>query len=286
MTETLTVLDVVSKSADFLERKGVDNPRLNAEWLIAHAIGLDRMSLYMQYDRPLIEKELSVMREQVARRGRREPLQYILGQAQFHDLLLKTDSRALIPRPETEQLVELVKESQPEIDRDFRILDLGTGSGAIAIALAVHFPKAKIVATDRSDGALALAKENALLNGMQNRIEFIRSDWFSELNSDSEFDIIISNPPYLSSSELDEAETEVKDHEPHSALVSANDGLDDLNTIIESAIGYLGAAGELWLETGIDQRQQLLLQCEKSGYRNYEGLDDWSDRQRFIHAMK
>ena len=286
MAETLTVLDVVQRSADFLEKKGVESSRLNAEWLIAHAIGLDRMALYMQFDRPLSEEELSSMRKSVARRGQREPLQYIIGQAQFHDLLLKTDSRALIPRPETEQLVEKVMESQSGIDKEFSILDLGTGSGAIAISLAVHFPRAAITATDKDGDTLELAKENALLCGMQNRIEFVRSDWFSDLDKKLDFDVIASNPPYLTAQELDEAEIEVKEHEPRSALMAGDDGLSDLRQIIEGAIHYLVPEGDLWLETGIDQRGRLLMLCEEFGYSQYEGLDDWSGRNRFIHAKK
>jgi len=286
MAEELTVLDVVRKSTEFLEKKGVESPRLNAEWLIAHVLGFGRMELYLQFDRPLIGEELEQMRALVARRGKREPLQYIQGQAQFHDLTLKCDPRALIPRPETEQLVELVKESGLEIDQDIRILDLGTGTGAIALALAMHFPRAQVVATDASQDALDLAGENALLCGLQNRVEFRLSDWFAELGGEEIFDLIVSNPPYLTDKELVEAESEVKDFEPRSALVADDEGLTDLRAIIKGAYSLLKEGGAVWLETGIAQRDSLLGSCREIGYANCEGLDDWSGRSRFIRAIK
>lgn len=286
MAEAFTVLDVVRKSTDFLDKKGVESPRLNAEWLIAHVLGLGRMELYLQFDRPLIDEELEQMRALVARRGKREPLQYVQGQTQFHDLTLKCDRRALIPRPETEQLVELVKESGPEIDQDIRILDLGTGTGAIALALAMHFPRSQVVATDASQDALDLASENALLCGLQNRVEFRLSDWFTNLGEAVAFDLIVSNPPYLTDQELTDAETEVKDFEPKSALVANDEGMTDLRSIINGAIPLLKDSGSLWLETGIAQRDALLDSCRRAGYANSEGLDDWSGRSRFIRAIK
>ncbi len=286
MSETLTVLEVVRKSSDFLEKKGVESSRLNAEWLVAHALGIGRMELYLQFDRPLLESELETMRGYVARRGKREPLQYIQGQTQFHDLTLKCDQRALIPRPETEQLVELVKDKGPEIDQELHILDLGTGTGAIALALAMHFPRARVVATDASEDALELAKENALLCGMQNRVEFVLSDWFNNVDTGDLFDLIVSNPPYLTRSELEEAESEVRDFEPKSALVATNDGLEDLLAIIAAAFPLLGDGGTLWLETGIEQHPALLEACGKFGYSESEGIDDWSGRPRFVRARK
>ena len=286
MAEELTVLDVVRKSTDFLDKKGVESPRLNAEWLIAHALGLGRMDLYLQFDRPLIGEELEQMRALVARRGKREPLQYIQGQAQFHDLMLKCDTRALIPRPETEQLVEFVKDSGLEIDQNLRILDLGTGTGAIALALAMNFPRARIVATDASQNALDLASENALLCGLQNRVELRLSNWFGSLGGEEGFDLIVSNPPYLTDEEFAEAESEVKDFEPESALVANDEGMADLRVIISGSYPLLGKSGTLWLETGIAQREALLDSCREAGYAESEGLDDWSGRPRFIRAIK
>lgn len=286
MVESLTVLDVVRKSTDFLERKQVENARLNAEWLIAHALGIGRMQLYLQFDRPLREAELETMRAYVARRGKREPLQYILGQTQFHEISVKCDPRALIPRPETEQLVERIVDLGPEIDESFRILDMGTGTGVIGLALAMHFPRSQVVATDKSPEALELAKENALHCGLQNRVEFIQSNWFSELGDLEPFDLIVANPPYLSEKELAEAESEVKDFEPVSALVAGDGGKEDLLIIIEGAFSRLADGGSLWLETGIDQHDSLLKACEEAGYAESESMKDWSGRPRFVRAKK
>ncbi len=286
MVEALTVLDVVRKSADFLERKQVENPRLNAEWLIAHVLGMGRMQLYLQFDRPLQEPELERMRDCVARRGKREPLQYIIGQTQFHNLTIKCDHRALIPRPETEQLIEQIIDLGPEIDEEIRILDLGTGSGAIALALAMHFPRSQVVAVDESIKALDLAKENALHCGLQNRVQFAQSDWFEKLGESGLFDLIVANPPYLTAEELSDAESEVKDFEPFNALVADNAGLEDLLVIIERAFEYLKDKGMLWLETGIEQHSDLLEACNKVGYGESEGINDWSGRPRFIRAKK
>jgi len=201
-------------------------------------------------------------------------------------LMLKCDTRALIPRPETEQLVEFVKDSGLEIDQNLRILDLGTGTGAIALALAMNFPRARIVATDASQNALDLASENALLCGLQNRVEFRLSNWFGSLGGEKRFDLIVSNPPYLTDEEFAEAESEVKDFEPESALVANDEGMADLRVIISGSYPLLEKSGTLWLETGIAQREALLGSCREVGYADSEGLDDWSGRPRFIRAIK
>ncbi len=284
MSDALTVLEVLQRSAGFLESKGVENARLNAEWLIASALGIDRMRLYMQFDRPLVEKELADMRSKVARRAKREPLQYILGSAPFQELTLKADARALIPRPETEQLVQRVADSVPENDASLRILDLGTGSGAIALALAFALPRSEIVAIDASEAALELARENALLCGLQNRVEFRRSDWFEELPVEERFDLIVANPPYLTEAELASAEPEVRDHEPRNALVADEAGLSDLRIIVQEALPRMQSGGTLWLETGLEHREALLKLCLQVGFAAAEGLDDWSERPRFIRA--
>ncbi|MDQ8200962.1 peptide chain release factor N(5)-glutamine methyltransferase [Pelagicoccus enzymogenes] len=286
MPEMLTVLDVVQRSAAFLESKGVESARLNAEWLIASALGMDRMKLYLQFDRPLKESELADMRSKVARRAKREPLQYILGSTPFHELDLKVDRRALIPRPETEQLVELALGSFGENDVAYRIVDLGTGSGAIALALAFALPRAELFAVDASREALGLAQENALGCGLQNRVTFILSDWFSDFDVEGEFDLIVSNPPYLTEEEMGSAEPEVKDYEPHSALFAEKQGLSDLEKIVQGSFERLRAGGVLWLETGVKHRQPLADLCQSLGYASVEGVDDWSGRPRFVKAVK
>jgi len=286
MASMLTILEVVQRSAAYLSGKGVENARLNAEWLIAAALGVNRMRLYMQFDRPLGEAELSGMRGLVARRGKREPLQYILGTAPFHELTLKVDKRALIPRPETEQLVGRVVDFIKDASSPLRVLDLGTGSGAIALALAYALPQAELVAIDRSEEALALAAENAVACGLQDRVEFRRSDWFSAIETDERFDLIVSNPPYLSKEEVDTAEPEVAMHEPLSALLAGEAGLADLHRILEGSCSRLCPGGRIWLETGVDHHASLLQRCSDLGFSSAEGLEDWSGRPRFVRAMR
>src|SRR5205814_1444381 len=195
----VTLAEVLRRSTDFLERKGVDSPRLDAERLLAHGLGLSRIELYMEHDRPLTEDELAATRGLVVRRGRREPLAYVLGEWGFRNLVLKTDARALVPRPETEVVVErclalLAGRDEP------RILDVGTGSGAIALALAQEKSDAHVTGLDASSDALALAKENVERTGI--RIELLQRDLFSGL-PDGPWDVVVSNPPYVRPDEID-----------------------------------------------------------------------------------
>ena len=279
----LTVLEIIKRSAEFLAGKGVESARLNAELLIGHALGLKRMQLYLQFERPLAEPELEKIRPLVRRRGQREPLQHILGETEFHGLRLKTDRRALIPRPETELLVELVVARLSEPPR--RLVDLGTGSGAIALALARRYPEAEIVATDASAEALALARENAALNGLDGRVRWLESDWFAALTGET-FDVVVSNPPYLSEVEVAAAAPEVRDHEPRAALTPGGDGLAALTAIIASAGGHLPAGGLLALETGIAQHATLLPITARHGFAAAESCPDLTGRERFVFARK
>jgi release factor glutamine methyltransferase len=227
----LTLLEIVKRTTDFLEKRGVENPRLNAELLIGHVLGLKRMQLYLQFERPLTEQELARIRPLVKRRSDREPLQYVMGTAEFCGLQLKVDRRALIPRPETELLVELVKEKRASA-APATIIDLGTGTGAIACALARHWPAAVVTAAERSADALALARDNVTALGFGDRVRLVESDWFQAIPADARFDLIVSNPPYLSDSETDETKPEVKGHEPRAALSSGPRGTEALEIII------------------------------------------------------
>ncbi len=281
----LTVLEIIKRTTDFLAGKGVENPRLNAELLIGHGLGLKRMQLYLQFERPLTEQELERIRPLVRRRGAREPLQYIVGEAEFGGLTLKVDRRALIPRPETEYLVELVTARWPTPPA--RILDLGTGTGALALSLAKAFPDAVVVAVDSSEGAIALATENVRIQNLEARVSLVISDWFEGVPAEATFDLIVSNPPYLTASETAEAAPEVKDFEPIAALTGkGDDGSGDLLTLIDAAPRYLAPNGMLALETGIAQHSLLGAACERAGLTAIESLQDLTKRDRYVIARK
>lgn len=278
----LTILEVIKKTTDFFAAKGVDSARLNAELLIGHALGLKRMALYLQFERPLSEPELEKIRPLVRRRALREPLQYIVGETEFCGLKLKVDRRALIPRPETELLVENVVGTW--VTPPSSILDLGTGSGAIALALAQKFPDARVVAIDASEEALALARENAQGLGLVPRVEFRRSHWFDDLSAAAKFDLIAANPPYLSAEETASTAPEVRGFEPASALTAADGGLADLRAIIAGAPKFLAAGGMLALETGIAQHTALLKLAMDAGFSRVESRPDFTGRDRFVLA--
>ena len=279
----LTVLEIIKKTTDFFAAKGIESARLNAELLIGHALGLKRMALYLQFERLLSEPELEKLRGLVRRRGQREPLQYIVGETEFFGLKLKTDRRALIPRPETELLVEnIVALSEiPPVE----LLDLGTGSGAIALALATAFPSARVTAVDSSEDALTLASENAASLASAERIVFVRSNWFQGIPSEGKFDLIVANPPYLSAAETVATEPEVKGHEPISALTAAEEGLADLREIITRAPAFFSSTGGMIaLETGIDQHAELIKLATAAGFRRTESRKDMTGRDRFLFA--
>jgi release factor glutamine methyltransferase len=279
----LTVLEIIKRTTGFFEQKGIESPRLNAELLIGHALGLKRMQLYMQFERPLTEADLEKIRPLVKRRAGREPLQYIMGETEFFGLKLKVDRRALIPRPETERLMELVTQHLPVPPAT--ILDLGTGSGAIALALARTWPEAAVTAVEKSDQALALARENAEACGLAARVKFISSDWFAGIPVADKFGLIVANPPYLSDEETAATPPEVRDFEPHSALSAGRNGAADLERIIGAAKPWLTPGGLLACETGIAQHATLAALAAAQGYARVESLRDLTGRDRYLFAF-
>jgi release factor glutamine methyltransferase len=279
----LTVLEIIKRTTEFFQKRGVESARLNAELLIGHALGLKRMQLYMQFERPLTETELEKIRPFVKRRGNREPLQYIIGETEFGGLKLKVDRRALIPRPETEYLLELLTKQLGAPPA--AVLDLGTGTGALALALAKQYPEAKVTALDQSGEALALAAENATALGLSSRVRLLNSNWFSALPADEKFNLIVANPPYLTEAEVKEAAPEVKDHEPHSALVAEQEGRADLELILRQAKAFLAPGGLLACETGIAQHARLIELAGQCGYARTESLPDLTGRDRYLLAF-
>ena len=268
---TKTISQVLRLSTEHLAAKGSTTPRLDAERLLAKSLGLERIELYMALDRPLTPLELDAARALVARRARREPLQYVLGEWGFRRLTLTVDQRALIPRPETEVLVERALALLRGIDRP-RVLDVGTGSGAIALAIADEHPGAILTGLDSSADALALAAENAARTGFA--VELARHDLFEGLPA-GPWDLIVSNPPYVDAADLPTLQPEVRDWEPHGAL-SAEGAVE---AVARGAVDVLAPAGHLALEVGAGQAAataELLRQIGLVGVRvtpDLRGID-------------
>jgi len=280
----LTIREIKERTEAFFESKGVPNARLDTDTLIAHSLGIKRLELYLDLDRPLTESQLAELRPLVKRRADREPVQYIIGSVDFCDMELKVDTRALIPRYETEELVERVSEALSVAPK--QILDLGTGSGALALAFAKRYPEASVDAVDFSAQALSLAKENAITQELAERVTFYEGSWLCPLGlGEQRYDLIVSNPPYLTEEEMTTAEPEVVAYEPHSALVSGADGLDDLRLIFKDAAAFLKPGGLLALETGIAQAEALNTLAETAGLQG-ECIEDLSGRPRFYFARK
>ena len=238
-------------TAEYLGGKGFHNARLNAELLLAGELGLGRLDLYLQFDRPLAPDELAGFKARLRRRARREPLQYIDGTAPFRDLLLRVDPRVLIPRPETEVLVQEVLDWARGRDA-LAAVDVGTGSGAIALALATEGPFARVVATDVSDEALAAARENREAAAPGAPVEFRAGDLLAPVRGDV-FDVVVSNPPYVGEEERASLDPEVRDWEPAGALFAGPGGLDALRRLVADAPAVLRPGGLLALEIGAAQ---------------------------------
>lgn len=281
----MTVLEGIQKSAEFLTKKGVDSPRLQAELLLAHVLKMPRMKLYLNFERALADAETDALRELIKRRASREPLQHIVGTAPFCGLEMAVSRDVLVPRPETELLAEggweflSIVGSQPPT-----ALDIGTGSGCIAIALASKCPAAKVCAVDVSPTALDMAKRNATRNNVGERIEFILSDGFAALPKESRFDLIISNPPYIASAEIETLEPEVRDHDPRGALDGGPDGLDFYRRFAVEARPFLKSGGKIMLEFGDGQGESIKTLFEQQNWIVEAIREDYTHRQRILIA--
>ena len=277
MPETVPLLEVLRGTERYLADRGVENPRLNAEHLLAHALGLKRMELYLQFDRPLTESERAPLRDLVKRRGAREPLQHVLGTAEFHGRTFACDKRALVPRPETEQLVELALEMAKD-KPPTTILDIGTGSGVIALTIALELPSATLHATDLSPDALALAAENAARQALTDRLVVHQADLFPP--DDARFDLIIANLPYIPAEEIASLSPEVR-HDPASALDGGADGLDLIRRLIETAPDRLAPGGALLLEIGLGQADAVNTLLSARKFRDISVRPDYQNIPRF-----
>jgi release factor glutamine methyltransferase len=275
----MTVLEVLQATTAYFKKHNVENPRLNAEHLLAHVLGRKRIELYLEFERVLSESELAPLRDLVKHRGEGEPLQHLLGTTEFCGLTFLCDKRAMVPRPETEELVELI-ESRIE-NRKSKIVDVGTGSGVIALSLAMKFPEAEILGVDISDDALTLAQENAARLKLADRVRFLRSNLFE--NVDGSFDLVVANLPYISTQDHHTLSREVL-HDPAVALFASARGDELVHELIAQAPLQLRPGGILALEIGIGQSEALLSALAEKNYRDISSKTDYSGVTRFLFA--
>jgi release factor glutamine methyltransferase len=284
----VTVLEVIQRSTEFLSGKGVESPRLHVELLLARVLNMPRLKLYMEFERGLTPAELEEMRQMLRRRARREPLQHILGSTSFCGFEIKVNRSVLIPRPETEMLAErawkFLRQRAGPAGKPVRALDFGTGSGCLAIALASHVPTARIYAIDISAAALEVARENAALNAVGGRIEFFQSDQLPVLSSELRCDLVLSNPPYIPSREIDLLSPEVRDYDPRAALDGGEDGLVFYSLLASQAPGLLEEGGRLMCEFGDGQAGAVRRVFEGAGWGIEAVEADLSGRPRFLIA--
>ncbi|MCF8035366.1 MAG: peptide chain release factor N(5)-glutamine methyltransferase [Desulfobacteraceae bacterium] len=280
--QTWTVLDALQWTAGYFDTHHIDSPRLTAEILLAAVLGLQRIDLYIRHDQPLSGPELAGYREMIRRRVRREPVAYILREKEFWGREFLVTPDVLIPRPETEHLVEAALARLPdETDPARRVIDLGTGSGAVAVSLAADRPGHIYFAVDRSHAALRVARKNAWQNGVSGRIHFFAGSWMEAIRQDGPgFDLIVSNPPYVPSGQIGELQPEIHDHEPRMALDGQGRGMAAIETIIRGAPQHLAPGGVLLLEIGYDQKAAILEFSDQVGVygdpgfiRDYAGHD-------------
>jgi len=275
----MTLLEVLQRSTDYLKKHDVDSSRLNAEHLMAHVLKRTRMELYLEFERTLSEEELAPLRELLKRRGEGEPLQHLLGTVEFCGQTFLCDKRAMVPRPETEELVELLKSQIP--NHKSQILDVGTGSGVIALSVAKHFPEAEIVATDISDDALELARENAERLGLSGRVRFLKANLLNDV--EGTFDVIVANLPYISTQDRQSLGPEVL-HDPEVALFAGQRGDELVRELIEQAPARLKPGGLLALEVGLGQAASLSDLLREKNYHDIEAKSDYSGVSRFLFA--
>ena len=282
-----TIIKILEWTKQYFTDKGVENPRLDAEVLLCAVLQCERIKLYVDFERPLTEAELSQYKGYVLRRGQHEPLAYILGEKEFMRNSFKVTPATLVPRPETELLVEsLIKAANIlKPDGDVKILDIGTGSGAIIVSLLDYLPQAKGVGVDISVDALIVAKENSERIGVTGRIGFLHSDVFSRVPIDKKFDIIVSNPPYIPAADIAGLAKDVQ-QEPRGALDGGADGLDFYRRIISEAMAHMENEGLLAFEVGIYQAQQVAELCRQAGFMETAIREDYAGIERMVFAVK
>jgi len=281
-----TIIKLLQWASSYLKTHDIDSPRATGEILLAHALKCERIDLYLNFDQPLAGDELKAFKTLIKRRIRREPVAYILGVKEFWSLDIEVTKDVLIPRPETECLVETALEllSRHASSQSWRILDLGTGSGAIIIALASQQPRHTYFASDRSIQAVRVAQRNAGRHNFGGMIHYFNADWLTALNQKtSAFDMIVSNPPYIPSRVIEELQPEIHGYEPIGALDGSDDGLECFKKIINSAHRYLKPGGVLLLEIGHDQQDDIRRIVSDSGpYDDVSSTKDYAGHDRVV----
>lgn len=280
----LTVVELLRLAAGHLERAGVETPRLDAELLLAEVLGCERIQLYLDHDKPVVDRERDRYRELIrARASRRVPVAHLLGRREFWSLPLRVGPEVLTPRPETEVLVEAALARVPDREAELRVLDLGTGSGAIALALARELPKARITATDVSEAALSIARDNAADLGLDGRIRWLAGSWFEPVAGER-FRLVVSNPPYLRRDDPGLAPELA--HEPEAALFAGDDGLDASRALLAGAPEHLEPGGWLLLELAPARAGEVAALAGRAGLSGVEILPDLAGRPRVLAAIR
>lgn len=277
----MTVLEVLHATTAYFKKHNIKSPRLNAEHLLAHVLRVKRLELYLKFERTLTESELAPLRDLVKRRGEGEPLQHLLGTVEFGGHVFLSDERALVPRPETEQLVELlISDFGSEFSKS-SIIDVGTGSGVIALTLAIEFPEAEITAVDVSDDALALAQENAARLNLTDRVRFLKTNLLESVTGS--FDLIVANLPYVSTQDRQSLSREVL-HDPQVAVFAGARGDELIGALISQAPAKLRPNGLLALEIGTGQTEGVFSMLTEKNYRDIQLKTDYSGVTRFAFA--
>ena len=282
----MRVIDLINVSTQHLESRGFENARLEVERMLGNVLGLSRLGLYLAFERLVSDEERGCFRNLYRRRLAHEPLQHILGTSDFREITLKVDRRALVPRSETEMLVEIAVDFLGKLAAPL-VADLGTGSGVIAISIACELPESRVIAVDISDEALMLAEENVRRFGLEDRVVCVAGNMLESLGGHGPFDAIVSNPPYVKSGDIPNLQPEVRDFDPHTALDGGEDGFRFLTEIVAGAHRFLRPGGLLLLECGVDQAERVQTVLEDTNrYSAGEIVCDLAGKQRIIKALR
>ncbi len=279
-----TIGSLVKWATDDFRARGIENPRLDAELIVAHALGIDRTRVIIESPRPLDPAELSLLRDLVKRRRHHEPIAYLRGKREFYGLTFRVDRRVLVPRPDTEALVEVALDRSRHLSLSMRMLDLCTGSGCVAITIARQRPTGSVIATDLSPDALAVARENAYRLGAYN-VAFVESDLFTNVPR-RRFDVITANPPYIATAEIEALMADVRDFEPRMALDGGADGLDVVRRIVDESPSFLDTNGVLAMEIGAGEADAARALFEARGYTDVRATRDYGKVERVVSGIR